>query len=133
MSNLLASSTINVKDALDTYATGQPVQTNITPVLADVINAVIIVAALLFLVYLLLGAIGWITAGGDKGKVESAREKIVQGLIGLGVAVFAYTFYLFIINYLGIGLTQGSGLEEGSINNNVKPPPAGIKNPGKVL
>lgn len=127
-SNLLATSTVDIKGALDQYATQQPVQTNITPVLADIINAVIIIAALLFLFYLLLGALGWITAGGDKGKIESARNKIVQGLVGLGVTVFAYTFYLFIINYLGIGLGQGSGITgSGGSETGSKQPATGNK------
>lgn len=132
-STLLANSTIDIKGALDTYATQQPVETNITPVIADVVNAVIIIAALLFLVYLLLGAIGWVTAGGDKGKIESAREKIIQGFIGLAVAVFAYAFYLFVIDYLGIGLSQGNGvIERGGGSGNGNLPRDWGKNPPNV-
>lgn len=107
MMQLLANSTINIERGLEQFS-DQPVQTNITPIIADIINGVIIIGALLFLVYLILGGISWVTAGGDKGKVESAREKIIQGFIGLAVLVFAYTIYLFVLNYLNIGLTQSS-------------------------
>lgn len=40
-------------------------------------------ASLLLLFYLVWGAIDWMTSGGDKGKVEKARNKITQAVIGL--------------------------------------------------
>jgi len=126
MLNLLANSTVDVRSGIEQFSQ-QPVQTSLTPIIADVINGAIIIGALLFLVYLILGAVNWITAGGDKGKIESARAKIIQSLMGLAVLVFAYTFYLFVLNYLGIDLGQPSS---SAPSTDVTPhrPPAG--NPG---
>lgn len=115
MFTLLANSTIDIRAGLEQYSV-QPVETSLTPILADIINGVVLIAALAFLLYLLLGAIQWVTSGGDKGKVEQAQQKITQSLIGLGVAVFAYTLYLFVINYFGIALGQGSGGAAGGGN-----------------
>ncbi len=58
---------------------------NIIPV---VINTILIVAALVALVFLIIGGIKWITSGGDKAAVESARGTITAALIGL-IIVFA--------------------------------------------
>jgi len=108
ITTLLANSTVDVRGGIEQFSQ-QPVQMSLTPIIADLINGAVLIGALLFLVYLILGAIGWVTAGGDKGKIEAARNKIVQGFIGLAVLVFAYTIYLFAIDYLGINLGQGGG------------------------
>lgn len=58
------------------------------------------IAALAALLYLLLGAFGWITSGGSKENVEKAREKIQAAVIGLilivAVVAVAVTLEKFI-------------------------------------
>lgn len=53
-----------------------------------VLRVILIVAALVALVFLIIGGIKWITAGGDKAATESARGTITSAIIGL-VVVFA--------------------------------------------
>lgn len=54
------------------------------------------VAGLAVLVFLLWGAFDWITSGGDKEKISSARRKIVNALIGLALlALSAFIVTLF--------------------------------------
>src|SRR5438046_2839860 len=45
-------------------------------ILTFIIRAFFVVAGIFALIYLLLGAFSWITSGGDKDKVEKARDKI---------------------------------------------------------
>jgi len=52
-------------------------------IMAFGIRLLFIVAGLAALLYLLLGAIAWITSGGNKENVESARNKIMHAVIGL--------------------------------------------------
>ncbi|MBQ6154840.1 hypothetical protein IJJ27_03920 [bacterium] len=59
----------------------------------SIVNIVIVVAALLTFFYLVWGAINWITSGGDKGKVEEARNKITAAVIGL--LILAATWAIF--------------------------------------
>ena len=59
----------------------------------NVINIVFVIAAVLTFAYLIWGAISWITSGGDKSKVESARNKITSAVIGL--LILAATWALF--------------------------------------
>jgi len=60
------------------------------------------IAALLVFIYLLWGAIGWITAGGDKGKIETARNKITTAVIG--VVVLASVVAIFKVLQLVLGI-----------------------------
>lgn len=65
------------------------------PGLADILTFVIriffVIAGIIALLYLLLGAFGWITSGGEEENVKKAREKITAAIIGviLIVAVLA--------------------------------------------
>lgn len=65
---------------------------------------VIIVAALAFFFILILGGIKWITSGGDKGKVESARSQITAGLIGLVVVFSAWAILNIVENFFHVNL-----------------------------
>mgnify|MGYP001566401285 CR=1 FL=1 len=51
--------------------------------LTFVVKAFFVVAGVMALVYLLLGALAWITSGGDKAGVEKARDKIQAAIVGI--------------------------------------------------
>lgn len=70
------------------------------------IALLLVVGAVVFLFQLLTGGIGLITAGGDKGKVEGARQRITNALIGLMI-LFSFFAILNIVEcFFGIGLRQ---------------------------
>ena len=95
-------------DCLDTERLNLPACTSIDtgelgfkiPSLGDLltfaIRAFFVIAGLAALFYLLLGALGWVTSGGDKDAVTAAREKIQAAVIGmiLIVAVLAIIWTL---------------------------------------
>ena len=60
-------------------------------------NAIITLGALAVILFFIWGAIEWISAGGDSGKLEKARGRILQSAIGLLILVSSYT----IIGFLG--------------------------------
>ncbi|MCX7997056.1 MAG: hypothetical protein N2691_04895 [Patescibacteria group bacterium] len=64
---------------------------NLADILTFVIRVFFVIAGLVALVYLLLGAFEWITSGGDEEAVGSARKKITAAIVGviLVVAVLA--------------------------------------------
>ena len=70
--------------------------------MSKLFNGVLVVGALLVLIYLLWGAIGWVTAGGDKGKIESARNKMTQAIIGLIVLASTIALYTLVQKFLGV-------------------------------
>lgn len=60
--------------------------------------AILLIACIaLSLIYLVIGALNWITSGGDKTKLEAARKKITWAIIGLIIALLAF----FIVSLLG--------------------------------
>lgn len=69
-------------------------------------SAVILVAGLATFMYLIYGGIQWIMAGGDKGKLEEARNKITQAIVGLGIVASAWAIYLLVDYFFGIGITK---------------------------
>lgn len=75
--------------------------TDIGQVFNRVLNFVMVLAALLVFVYLIWGGIEWITSGGDKGKTESARNKITAAVIGLIVLAASYAILLLVLKFLG--------------------------------
>ena len=72
--------------------------------IATLWQTIILVGGLAFLLYFLWGGINWITAGGDKGKLEEARGKITQGLIGLAILAASYVIIKFIESAIGLNL-----------------------------
>lgn len=74
------------------------------------IRIFILVAGMFLLLYLLWGAFDWITSGGDKEKIEKAKNKITNALIGMGlIFVVLVVFIIFAGNMLGIIRPDGSG------------------------
>jgi hypothetical protein len=72
--------------------------------IATLWQTIILVGGLAFLLYFLMGGITWITAGGDKGKIEEARGKITQGLVGLAVLAASYVIIKFIETAIGMNI-----------------------------
>lgn len=53
-------------------------------------NAFITIGALMVIIFFLWGGIEWISAGGDSGKVEKARNRITQAVIGIILLVSSF-------------------------------------------
>jgi hypothetical protein len=54
------------------------------------------IGGILVLIYFLWGALSWITSGGEKGKIEEARNRITQAALGLVILVGSYAIIGFI-------------------------------------
>jgi uncharacterized membrane protein len=52
-------------------------------ILSFVIKFFFVIAGIAALIYLLWGALSWVTSGGDKGNIEKARNKIVNAIVGV--------------------------------------------------
>ena len=58
------------------------------------------IGAILLIIFYIWGGLEWITAGGDKGKLENARNKLLQAT--LGMIILAASF--IIIGFVSYGL-----------------------------
>lgn len=63
-------------------------------------RAAITFGSLAVIVYFLLGAFTWITSGGDQSKVEDARNKITNAVIGLVLLVSSFVLLSFLSKIL---------------------------------
>ena len=71
------------------------------------ITILFIVATIAALFFLVFGGIKWITSGGDKAGVESARNMIVAALVGLVIAFLAYFIVQIIFQLFGLDFAGG--------------------------
>jgi len=82
------------------------INTDLGSFVSKSVSAVILVAGLATFAYLLYGGLQWIMSGGDKGKLEEARNKITNGLIGLAIVASSWAIYLLIDYFFGIGIAK---------------------------
>ncbi len=68
-------------------------------------NVAMVVGGLIVLLFFIQAAIEWITAGGDSGKIQKARDRMTQSVIGLFILVFSFV----IINFISSLLFGGTG------------------------
>ena len=96
-----AQDTVNLGPTEEFANLSQVTLPNIVPV---VIQMILIVAALVALVFLIVGGIKWITSGGDKTAVESARGTITSALIGLLIVFAAWAIIRLIEYFFGLAI-----------------------------
>ena len=76
---------------------------NVGTIIGNVIIAVLVIAALIALFYLIWGGVKWIMSGGDKAKVDTARSTIIAAIIGLIVTFLAFFIISLILSLFGLG------------------------------
>lgn len=76
------------------------------PVISAVVTLLLIIATLISLFFLIWGGIRWVTSGGDKAKVESARNTIIAAIIGLVIAFLAYFILTLVLSIFGLSLSN---------------------------
>ena len=72
--------------------------------LSTVITVMTIFGSLAFVIYFTMGALSWITAGGDKGKIGQAQSQMTQSAIGLIAMVASYFIVSIVGSVLGIDI-----------------------------
>ncbi|OGJ16778.1 MAG: hypothetical protein A2632_01915 [Candidatus Pacebacteria bacterium RIFCSPHIGHO2_01_FULL_46_16] len=85
-------------------ATGMTAFTNLELLISHMFGVLTVFGGLFFIVTFLIAGINWVTAGGDKGKIEKARGSMVQGVLGLVVVVAAYAIIGVIGSVVGLNL-----------------------------
>jgi len=70
--------------------------------LTALINVIYILGAIFLILMLLWGAIDWITSGGEKDKVEAARNKITHAIIGFIIMAITVAILAVVGTFTGI-------------------------------
>jgi hypothetical protein len=74
--------------------------------ISGVVGALFVAGFLLAFAMMMLGGIKWITAGGDKTKLETARDEITNSIVGIIVVGASFALTALIANFFGLNLTQ---------------------------
>ncbi len=91
----------------------QPSNVKITDVgqlISAAVGTILILAALLAFVFLILGGLQWITSGGDKAAMETARNKITHAIVGLIIVGAAWAIMMLVQNFLGVSIIGSQGV-----------------------
>jgi amino acid transporter len=75
-------------------------------IVGKIVTILLILAVVLCLFFLIWGGIRWIISGGEKAKVDAARQTIIAAIVGLVIALLAY----FILN-LVVTVVTGKPLQ----------------------
>ena len=70
-------------------------------IISNTLAVLSIIGAIMFAVNFLIGALNWISAGGDQGKIDKAKKQMTSAAIGLIVIAVSYA-----ITYI-VGLVTG--------------------------
>ena len=92
------------------YNPSTDVSGGLIKLISNLIAIITIIAGLSFIYYFMVGAINWITAGGEAQKAQAARTMILNALIGLMITVIAYPVILLLSRILGLPLASPADL-----------------------
>jgi hypothetical protein len=81
---------------------------DIGKLISAVVGLLLILAGILAFLYLILGGIQWITSGGDKAGMETARNKITHAIVGLIIVGAAWALMILVQNFLGVTIIGGT-------------------------
>lgn len=83
-----------------TSAKDVPVEFKVNAILNFAINLILYAAGAGAVLFLIIGAIQYITAMGNQERIDPAKKTIKFALIGLAVVIFAYAIVTNIINLI---------------------------------
>ena len=84
--------------------TGLNALNNLELLISHAFGVLTVFGGLFFIVTFLIAGINWVTAGGDKGKIEKARISMIQGVLGLVVLIAAYSIIGVVGSVVGLDL-----------------------------
>lgn len=69
-------------------------------IVTQVINIMLFLVGILAVIMIIWAGIRYTTAHGDKGQVESAKNTMIQAIVGLIIAMVAYAIVNWVVNTL---------------------------------
>lgn len=75
-------------------------------ILPNMVGLGLTIGVLVFFFVMMIGAIQWITSGGDKAGLEAARGKLANALIGIIILLSIFAIMKFVGDFIGINLIQ---------------------------
>lgn len=87
---------------IGTFGTDSNFGLTISKIIVLVWQTLITAGGILALIWMFYGGITWLTAGGDKQKLENGRDRITNAIIGLTILFASVAFVNFIGPAVGL-------------------------------
>lgn len=71
-------------------------KTNIDSVIKPIIDFLLYIVAIIAVIVIIVSGIKYLTSSGDTSKVASAKNTLTYAIVGLVVAIFAYSIVQFV-------------------------------------
>lgn len=116
------------KDVYETGTSAQDLQNSLPRAVGRVISAVLGLVGVILLCIMVYAGFLWLTAGGDDGQVDHAKNLIKNGVIGMAITLSAFIITNFVVNQLTSALvssgSSGGAPRPASTPSTPPPPPA---------
>lgn len=73
-------------------------------IISLIVSFLTVLGGLAFLLYFIFGGLQWTLAGGDTGKVDTAKKQMTNGAIGLIIIVISYGIIAVVGTVLGLDI-----------------------------
>lgn len=109
----LSSLVLMARPALAQTFTFDPgdVTTDLGTLLSRAMIILFFFAAVLAFIFIVIGGIQWITAGGDKIAAQAARDRITAAVVGLMIVVASFAITLIITSVFGLNIFAEGGIK----------------------
>jgi len=77
-------------------------ENSVPGIIGAAIAFIFVIAVIIALFYLLLGAVKWIFSGGDKAAVEAARGTITAAIVGLVIIFLVFLVFTIVLRFFGL-------------------------------
>ena len=91
--------------------------TDLSDVIVNVIRGVVGILGAVAAIFIVVGAITYMTSSGDANKLKKAKDTILYAVIGLVVAVLTFAIVNFVIGIIQEGGSGSSGGNSGNSSN----------------
>ncbi|MBI3980489.1 hypothetical protein HY345_00655 [Candidatus Microgenomates bacterium] len=91
-------------DAYSRLTSGQLVGESVSRVMSNVIGVMTTAAGIWFIIQFVVGTYKWITSGGEKQSVESAKNHLTQAVIGLAITVITFILTGIVGSIVGLDI-----------------------------
>ena len=71
--------------------------TRLSEIIGMIISVGLSLLGIIFIVLIIYAGFNWMTAGGDEGKVETAKKTLSRAIIGLIIVAGSYAIWWFVL------------------------------------
>ena len=84
-------------------------------IITNSITVLTIVGGIMFVLYFLMGALQWVSGGGDKGKIDKAKNMMTNAAIGLIIISLSYSISWIVGKAIGIDILNPAKVLQNTI------------------